>query len=161
MRIKFALLWACWPSLLVFVSALSAQDLGPQFKKIEDGIYLESANDVNSNCGIILTQDGVVLIDSGHIPADSRAVQSAVKKLTSLPVRFLINTETHPDHTTGDVVFSPPAVVIAGEGASGAIRGNYDPDWNTSLMKQSQEMRDALLNYRMVTPESSTTRKWL
>lgn len=29
-------------------------------------------------------------------------------------------------------------------------------------MKQSQEVRDALLNYRrMVTPESSTTRKWL
>jgi cyclase len=113
---------------LVFVSALSAEDLGPQFKKIKDGIYLESANDVNSNCGIILTQDGVVLIDSGHNPADSRAVQSVVKKLTSLSVRFLINTETHPDHATGDFVFSPPAVVIAaGEGASDAITGNYDP----------------------------------
>ena len=135
MRIKFALLWACWPSLLVFVSALSAQDLGPQFKKIKDGI-LDSANDVNSDCGIILTQDGVVLIDSGHNPAVSRAVQSAVKKLTSLPVRFLINTETHPDHATGDFVFSPPAEVIAGEGASDAIRGNYDPigtrtPWNS------------------------------
>ena len=153
MRIKFVLMIACFVFVLFFAAPMRAQDLGPQFKKIKDGIYVQTANDINSNCGIVLTTDGVVLIDSGHNPTDSRAVLNAVKKLTPLPVRFLINTENHPDHITGDFVFSPPAVVIAGEGASSAIRKNYDPDWNKNLMEQSQEMRDAFSGYRMVYPQ--------
>ena len=98
---------------LLFVPVLSAQDLGPQIKKIKDGIYVYVGKEFNSNAGIILTQEGVVLIDSGHNPTDSRAILDAVKKLTPLPVRFLIDTEPHTDHTTGHFVFSPPATIIA------------------------------------------------
>ena len=78
-----------------------AQDLGPQIRKLEDGIYVYVGKNFNSNCGIVLTREGVVLIDSGHNPTDSRAILEAVRKLTPLPVRFLIDTEPHPDHTTG------------------------------------------------------------
>ncbi len=35
---------------LLFVPALSAQDLGPQIKKIKDGIYVYVGNEFNSNC---------------------------------------------------------------------------------------------------------------
>src|SRR5262245_58020805 len=98
-------------------SPVSAQDLGPQITKFGDGIYVYVGKNFKSNTGIILTQDGVVLIDSGHEPTDSRAVMEAVKKLTPLPVRFLIDTEPHPDHTTGHFVFSPPATIIAAAGA--------------------------------------------
>ena len=45
-----------------------AQDLGPQFMKFGDGIYAYVGKNFKSNTGIILTQDGVVLIDSGHEP---------------------------------------------------------------------------------------------
>ena len=50
--------------------------------KFGDGIYAYVGKNFKSNTGIILTQDGVVLIDSGHEPTDSRAVLDAVKKLT-------------------------------------------------------------------------------
>src|SRR6266508_2889843 len=78
-----------------------AQDLGPQIRKLDDGIYVYGGKNFNSNCGIVLTREGVVLIDSGHNPTDSRAILEAVRKLTPLPVSFLIDTEPHPDHTTG------------------------------------------------------------
>jgi glyoxylase-like metal-dependent hydrolase (beta-lactamase superfamily II) len=104
-----------------------AQDLGPHFLKIRDGIirdgiYVYGRDDITgrdptSNCGIIVTQEGAVLIDSGPNPPDSLIILEAVKKLTSQPIRFLINTETHNDHTTGNFVFSPPAIVIASAGA--------------------------------------------
>jgi len=51
-----------------------AQDLGPQIRKIKDGIYVYVGKNLNSNAGIILTQEGVVLIDSGHSPPDSRDI---------------------------------------------------------------------------------------
>ena len=119
---------------LLFVRVLSAQDLGPQIKKIKDGIYVYVGKEFNSNCGIILTQEGVVLIDSGHNPTDSRAILDAVKKLTPLPVRFLIDTEPHPDHTTGHFVFSPPAIIIAHEGATESMKAAYSPERNQKMM---------------------------
>src|SRR5256885_3556847 len=100
----------------------SAQDLGPQVRKLEDGIYVYVGKNFNSNAGIVLTREGVVLIDSGHNPTDSRAILAAVRKLTPLPVRFLIDTEPHPDNTTGHFVFSPPAIIVAAEGASDTMR---------------------------------------
>ncbi len=144
------------PVVVAYVTAFApsagAQDLGPQFREIKEGIYVQSAREVNSTAGIILTEEGVVVIDSGHTPIDSRAVMEAVKKLTPLPVRLLINTEVHPDHTTGNFVFSPPALVVNHEGASEAMRRTYNPERAGRLAGQSAEMRDAVQGYRLVTP---------
>ena len=92
---------------LISVSDAVAQDLGSQFKKITEGIYVYAAVLNEANSTIILSQDGVVLIDTGQSPKDSHVVMAAVKKLTSQPVRYIIHTEPHPDHAMGDFVFSP------------------------------------------------------
>jgi len=154
MKAKPALVLAAIISLLL-VRSIEAQDLRPQIKKFKDGIYVYVGKELNSNCGIVLTQEGVILIDSGHNPTDSRAILAAVKKLTSLPIRFLIDTEPHPDHTTGHFVFSPPAVVIAHEGATESMknRERESPDRIQKLAAVSPEMRAALEGYRFVAPQ--------
>lgn len=115
-------------ALLMCVAALTpAQDLGPQVKRIRDGIYVYAAKAQDSNVNIILTQDGVVLIDTGQTTDDSRAAMNLVKKLTPQPVRFVIHTEPHGDHTVGDFVFSPPAIVIAAAGAAASMKQNNPP----------------------------------
>ena len=140
------------PLLALFASSAWAQDLGPHFRKIKEGIYVQSAREVNSTSSIILTEEGVVVVDTGQTPIDSREVMEAVRKLTSLPVRLVINTEVHPDHTTGNFVFSPPALVINAEGAAEAMRKAFDPERGNALAKESAEMRDAVQGYRLVTP---------
>ena len=137
-----------------FIDSPQAQDLGPQIKKLGEGIYVYVGKNFNSNTGIILTQDGVVLIDSGHAPTDSRAVAEAVKKLTPMPVRFLIDTEPHPDHTTGHFMFSPPATIIAAAGAGESMRGREreTPDRIQRLAATSPEMKAALEGYKFIPP---------
>ena len=100
-----------------------AQDLGPQVKKVADGVYVYS-KDYNSNVGIILTQDGVVLVDSGQNPAESMVVMGLVEKLTPQPVRYIIHTEPHNDHTSGTFLFSPPTTVIGASSAGGQMAQN-------------------------------------
>jgi cyclase len=151
MRTKLGLALVVSVSLLT-VRILGAQDLGANIRKIKDGIYVYVGTNLNSNCGIVLTQEGVVLIDSGHNPTDSRAILEAVKKLTPMPVRFLIDTEPHNDHTTGHFVFSPPATVIAHEGATASMKQGYSPERNQKLMAQSPEMRAAFEGFRLVLP---------
>jgi cyclase len=124
-------------ALVCVAAPAPAQDLGPQVTKLRDGIYVYAAKDEDSNVNIILTQDGVVLVDTGQTTEDSRAAMSVVKKLTSQPVRFIIHTEPHGDHTVGDFIFSPPAIVIAAAGA-------------TELTKQNNPPADAA--YRKVLP---------
>ena len=144
---------AIFASFMLVGSAL-AQDLGPQIRKLADGIYVYVGKNFNSNCGIVVTQDGVVLIDSGHNPTDSRAILAAVRKLTPLPIRILIDTEPHPDHTTGHFVFSPPAVIVAAEGAGDSMRGRerQDPQRMEKLAAVSPDMRAALEGYRFIPP---------
>jgi len=138
--------------LLLTTSHLSAQDLGPLFKKMKDGIYVYTGKPSESNCTIILTQEGVVLVDSGNIPVDSQAVMKAVKQLTSQPIRFLINTEPHTDHTTGHFVFSPPAIIIAAAGAGESMRQAYNPERMKKMMAEPGEMGAAAKGYRLITP---------
>ena len=152
MRIERSVVLASVPCLAMFTTSLHAQDLGPHFRKIKDGIYVQSAREVNSTSSIVLTEEGPVIIDTGQTPVDAREVMEAVRKLTPLPVRFVINTEVHPDHTTGNFVFSPPAVVINADGSADAMRRAYDPERANTLAKQSPEMRDAVQGYRLVTP---------
>jgi cyclase len=154
MRKKLALAIAALIGVFV-VRDGAAQDLGPQIKKFKDGIYVYVGKDLNSNCGIVLTQEGVVLIDSGHSPTDSRAILAAVKKLTPLPIRYLIDTEPHPDHTTGHFVFAPPAIIIGHQGAGESMRGR-ERDGSGRIEKlagTSPDMRAALEGYRFVTPQ--------
>src|SRR6266850_992787 len=154
MRTKLALAFALSACFLT-ARILGAQDLDPNIRKITDGVYVYVGKNFNSNCGIVLTQEGVVLIDSGHNPTDSRAILAAVKKLTPLPVRFLLDTEPHPDHTTGHFIFSPPATVIAHEGATESMinREKETPGRIEKLAGTSPEMRAALEGYRFVPPQ--------
>jgi len=133
----------------------AAQDLGPQFKKVNDGIYVYAGALNESNCTIILTQEGVVLIDSGQSPKDTRVVMAAIKKLTSQPVRFIIHTEPHSDHVLGDFLLSPPAVVIAHAGAGASMKqaGLDTPAFIEKRNAQSAEMRDAFKGFHLVVPQ--------
>jgi cyclase len=131
-----------------------AQDLGPNVRKLADGVYAFVGENYNSNAGIVITQDGVVLIDSGHNPVESRKLMEVVKKLTPMPVRLLIDTEPHPDHTTGHFVFSPPATIVAAAGAGDSMRSREReaPQRIQQMAASSPELKTALEGYKFVPP---------
>ena len=157
MKRAFAAVFSvCFPLLAL---PLGAQDLGPHVRKIRDGIYVYAAKPQDANVTIIETQEGVVMIDTGQTPAESRAVMGILKKLTPQPVRFIIHTEPHADHTSGNFVFSPPAMVIAHAGATESMRKANTEARNKQLMAAYPEMREALQGYRMVTPHLEYNQK--
>jgi cyclase len=140
---------------LTVTSAAFAQDLGPRVKKLADGVYVHTGKGFDSNSGIILTEEGVVVIDTGQNPIESRDIMDTIKKLTSMPVRLVIDTEPHADHTTGHYVFSPPAIVVAAAGAGESMRGadRSAPDRIQRLAATSPEMKAALDGYRFIAPQ--------
>src|ERR1700675_825121 len=61
------------------------------------------------NVGFQVGEDGVVVVDSGSA-ASADALVAAIKKVTTKPIRYLINTSADPDHVGGNA-----AVAKAGQ----------------------------------------------
>jgi len=129
-----------------------APDLGPGFTKVKDGIYVFAPDATTTTCGFVVTQEGVVMIDSCNSPLHSRNMLAAIKKVTDKPIVFLIDTETHSDHTANHFIFSPPATVINHVGAGAAMKKEYSPKRAETLAAKSAELRDALKGEKMIPP---------
>src|SRR5579862_6826645 len=155
-KLKLFIFFPCVVGLLWLVSSTRAQELGSHFTKIKDGIYVQTAKSTptaNANATIIVTSDGVILVDTGQNAIDSREIAEAVKKLTPQPVRFIIDTETHPDHSYGHFLFSPPAVIINHEGAGAEMKQAFTPKQLSDMENQSPELKAALQGFRMIPPQ--------
>jgi cyclase len=129
-----------------------APELGPGFMKVKDGIYVFAPDATTTTCAFVVTQAGVVMIDACNSPLDSRRMAAAIKKVTDKPVVFLIDTETHGDHTANHFIFSPPATVINHQGAGTGMKKEYSPQRAAKLAAQSPEMREALKGEKMIPP---------
>ena len=76
------------------------------------GIFrFEVAGVIDVNCGIVVGDDGVCVIDSGTVEADARAILAAVRSVSDRPVRYAINTHHHGDHSLGNWWMRPAIVV--------------------------------------------------
>ena len=80
-------------------------------ERIRDTIYTVTEN-LGSNDSAIVTSQGIVLIDTPHKPTDALDWYAFVVTLGR--VKYLINTDHHPDHTTGNYFL--PGEIISHEG---------------------------------------------
>jgi glyoxylase-like metal-dependent hydrolase (beta-lactamase superfamily II) len=78
--------------------------------KVAGNVYvLEGAG---GNIGASVGDDGIVIVDDQYAPLADR-IQAALKGITDKPVRFIINTHYHGDHTGGNAYFQKQAPIIA------------------------------------------------
>jgi cyclase len=81
-------------------------------QKLADGVYAFVGKRNDANAMVIVTTQGVVLVDTGNNPPETRILRQDIAAVTSEPVRYVVITQNHGDHTGGTPLFSPPATVI-------------------------------------------------
>ena len=64
-----------------------------------------------SNAGIIVGDEGVMVIDTLTAPMHAKSFIAAVRKITNKPFRHVINTHHHADHVNGNQYFMPAEIV--------------------------------------------------
>lgn len=87
----------------------------PEFRKLADDVYVYVGKLNDSNAMAIVTTDGVVLVDTGNNTTDTRELLNHIQSVTSVPVRYVVITQNHNDHSGGAALFSPPATTIVHE----------------------------------------------
>jgi len=100
---------------LLACSLVAAQDhdfskVQMKVSKVAGNVYmLEGAG---GNIGASVGDDGIVVVDDQYSPLAEK-IQAALKGITDKPVRFIINTHYHPDHTGSNEYFQKQAPIIA------------------------------------------------
>lgn len=109
------------PLALLFALAFSsAPALAQNFDKVQvrteklaDNTYMLAG--AGGNIGVSIGEDAVLLVDDQYAPMAPK-IQAALAALTSKPVRFVLNTHWHMDHSGGNEAFGKAdAVIVAHE----------------------------------------------
>jgi cyclase len=107
--------WILLAACLLVSTFAAAQDqdfskVQMKVSKVAGNVYmLEGAG---GNIGASVGDDGIVIVDDQYAPLADK-IQAALKGITDKPVRFIINTHYHPDHTGGNAYFQKQAPIIA------------------------------------------------
>jgi cyclase len=87
----------------------------PTVEEVADGVYayvqLDGSWGLN-NSGFLVGRDGVTVIDTCFTERRTRALIDTIASITALPLRTLVNTHHHGDHTHGNYLM--PAATIIG-----------------------------------------------
>jgi len=89
-------------ALLLAASALPAQDFSDVeigTEAVRDGVHVLTG--AGGNIGLVVGERGAFLVDDQYAPLTER-IQAAVSEITDRPIRFVLNTHWHGDHTGGN-----------------------------------------------------------
>ena len=82
-------------------------------ERIADDIYVFTSSEyAQVTAGAIVTKDGVILVDTLYFPHETQTIKEFFEQRLGAPVRYVINTHYHADHTQGTYLF-PEAQVIS------------------------------------------------
>ncbi len=113
------------------LAAIAQQPAAPPalpfvLKPIAPGVYAAidgPEHRAGSNAGVVIGDDGVLVVDSFFDPEAAKALLAEIRKLTPKPVRYVVNTHYHIDHVAGDAVFRQAgAIIIAHRNVRGWVR---------------------------------------
>ena len=145
----------------VFVFAVHAQENSatesPFFtlKPLGHNVYAaidDAKGDAGANAGFVIGDDGVAVIDTFEHAEAAEQLLSEIRKLTNLPVKFVVNTHYHLDHVAGNRVFEQAgAVVIAQRNVRAWIHTENLKFFGKNIKPEQKAMVDGL-----APPTSST-----
>lgn len=96
--------------------ALPVQEVAPGIF-VHQGIHEELDAGYHGdicNIGFVVGQKGVAVIDSGGSLKIGQSLREAIRKITDLPILYVINTHVHPDHIFGNAAFLADKPVYIG-----------------------------------------------
>ncbi|HWD82182.1 MAG TPA: MBL fold metallo-hydrolase [Kribbella sp.] len=93
---------------------LSPNGLALMPQSLADGVYALMANiPPKDNNGLIAGRDAALVVDAGITPKISTAIQALAGELVDQPLRYLVNTTYHGDHTFGNLAFPAEVVIVS------------------------------------------------
>lgn len=102
----------CYAFVLLVLTPLIAFGQANNFEltKVADGVYAAIRKEppgltVNGNSVFIINENDVIVVDTTLTPGTAKEEIAALRKLTTNPVKYVINTHWHDDHILGNQAY--------------------------------------------------------
>jgi glyoxylase-like metal-dependent hydrolase (beta-lactamase superfamily II) len=106
-----------------------------------------------TNAGIIVGDSGVLVIDSLRVPSFARALIDDVRRLSDKPVRYVVDTHSHWDHSWGNEKFPDSTIV----GHANCRREMLDPEitirWREKVVGAGDPWSEEAKSVQITPPE--------
>jgi cyclase len=116
---------ACLCSSVAFAQAQDFSKVEIKVTKVAGTVYLLEG--AGGNIAASVGEDGIVIVDDQFAPLADK-IRAALKSVTDKPIRFIINTHYHDDHTGGNLPLHDATIVaqdnVRKRLASGGTGGN-------------------------------------
>ncbi len=119
--------------------------------QLADGVYAirhEDAPDAfpQGNTTVIVGEREAIVVDSCYLPSSAEADVAQIRRWTSRPVRYLVNTHWHYDHTMGNGVYRDafPGITIVAHAETRRQIAGYNPQWFRNFGKRGDQFRQAI-----------------
>ncbi|GHH77808.1 MBL fold metallo-hydrolase [Streptomyces sulfonofaciens] len=136
-----------------------------QMRAVElgDGVHAVMATDVDetdhtaTNAGFVVGSSGVLVIESLTNGRLASQVMGEVRKVTPLPIRFLVNTSYHGDHCFGNFAFPSQTVIIHHTATKRVIDERFEKDraFMIDLLGTNAGIEEAVARSADITVSSS------
>jgi cyclase len=99
-------------SLLSYANKSEAKVAPFEIAKLSESLYIVTDNDYGTNIGVVISDSATVLIDP--MPGEGRFndLHAQIKLLSKQPIKYVINTHRHEDHTGGNDFFKKLGATI-------------------------------------------------
>jgi cyclase len=128
--------------LLLFVSDISASAADSvntrarTVTQVAEGVYVIRHKDApdgfpQGNTTVVIGGREVLVVDSCYLPSSAREDIEQIRGWTDKPVRYLVNTHWHYDHTMGNGVYAEafPGLAIVAHAETRRQSEGYNPGW--------------------------------
>jgi cyclase len=111
-------------SIILFVlfavrcPAQTTETLPFTLKSLGHGVYAaidDAKGDSGANAGFVIGDDGILVVDTFENEKAAQALLGEIRKLTPLPIKFVVNTHYHLDHVAGNRIFKNAGAVIVAQ----------------------------------------------
>jgi cyclase len=115
-------------AILLTPSPARAQQPTPEVvvKQIASDLYFLFDFE-GSNCVFLVTDDGVLLIDTRTHPREGRDLLARIRKVTDKPIKWVINSHFHGDHHMGNIVFKDLGATFVAQEETARIMARVQP----------------------------------
>ena len=128
--------------------------------KVADNVYAwiasgpDAADGLGANSGFIVGTEAVMVIDTRYTPELAEELLEAIRSITDTPVKFVVNTHYHPDHTWGNSVFAELGATIISSRETRDDIEKYTPIYISYYRDQKPQAYRQLVNVKMALPDS-------
>jgi glyoxylase-like metal-dependent hydrolase (beta-lactamase superfamily II) len=110
MKRMFAFAAAMLVTTAVFAQQQDFSKVEIKVQKVQGTVYMLTG--AGGNIGVSVGDDGIVIVDDEFAPLAPK-IKDALKSISTKPIKFILNTHFHGDHTGGNETFGHDAPIIA------------------------------------------------